>query len=259
MDSHRQPQTELVDPDALYLDLSFPAGIDDRPYVAINMISTADGKATIAGRSSTIGSPLDRLIMRRIRAACDGILTGAGTLRAEDINPTLPPDLQQKRVAQGRAPNPIAAILSASGDLPLDRKFFSLTGFQRVVFVSASAPADRIERLQARAQVFVQDPERPTLPQVMSVFRTELGVGSLLCEGGPQLNSELVHLGYADELFLTIAPRVVGGSGKTITEGPPLPREQIRPVELVSMSARDSELFLRYRFLAWRDTGVSTV
>ncbi|TAK32094.1 MAG: RibD family protein [Chloroflexota bacterium] len=241
--------TTLIDPNILYLDLAFPYGPDERPYVVINMIATADGKATVAGRSSTIGSPLDRLMMRRIRAAADGILTGAGTLRAENIDPTLPPNLQQRRIAQGRSPNPIAAILSGSGELPLERRFFSLAGFQRVVFVSAAAPSARIEALKAHAQVFLLDPGRPALRQVMRTFRTELGVGSLLVEGGPRLNAELIHLGYVDELFLTIAPKIVGGSGKTITEGTPLRDDQIRRLELVSVATQGSELFLRYRFV----------
>ena len=77
----------------------------------------------------------------------------------------------------------------------------------------------------------------------MRRLRTERGVRSILCEGGPRLHSQLQAAGLADELFLTIAPKLVG-AGATILEGA-LP--EVAELELAWLLREDSELFARYR------------
>ena len=66
------------------------------------------------------------------------------------------------------------------------------------------------------------------LPVLLARLREEYGVRSVLCEGGPTLNSHLFAAGLVDELFLSVSPQVSGGTGApTIVEGRPLmqPRE----------------------------------
>ena len=68
----------------------------------------------------------------------------------------------------------------------------------------------------------------------------------MLCEGGPTLNSFLFAAGLVDELFLTMAPKVLGGAAAlTIVAG----RELVEPaeLELVSVAEGDGELFTRWR------------
>jgi 2,5-diamino-6-(ribosylamino)-4(3H)-pyrimidinone 5'-phosphate reductase len=74
------------------------------------------------------------------------------------------------------------------------------------------------------------------------------GVDALLVEGGPTLNYSLISLGLADELFLTLAPKVLGGevpNSLTVVEGPLLRPNGIEP-KIVSIHLCDGELFLRY-------------
>ena len=52
----------------------------------------------------------------------------------------------------------------------------------------------------------------------MRHLRAERGIRAVLCEGGPRLHSQLQAAGLADELFLTIAPKLVG-AGNSILEG----------------------------------------
>ena len=76
------PAHEFMEPSEIYHDLSFPEPQGRRPYVAINMVTTVDGKATnLAGTVVSLGSRVDRTSMRRIRAAADGVMNGAETLR----------------------------------------------------------------------------------------------------------------------------------------------------------------------------------
>jgi riboflavin biosynthesis pyrimidine reductase len=66
----------------------------------------------------------------------------------------------------------------------------------------------------------------------------------VLCEGGPTLHGRLREGGLADELFLTIAPKLAGGVAPRILEGN-LP--SIAEMELVSLLESEGELFARYR------------
>jgi riboflavin biosynthesis pyrimidine reductase len=70
------------------------------------------------------------------------------------------------------------------------------------------------------------------------------GVRALLCEGGPTLHGALQAAGLVDELFLTIAPKLVGGIAPRILEGD-LPG--MEPLELAWLLEQDGELFARYR------------
>jgi riboflavin biosynthesis pyrimidine reductase len=74
----------------LYTDLEFPPPDDTLPYLAVNMIMTLNGEATVAGKAVTIGTPVDSLVLTRLRAASDAVLTGVGTLLAEDVTAALP-------------------------------------------------------------------------------------------------------------------------------------------------------------------------
>ena len=78
----------------------------------------------------------------------------------------------------------------------------------------------------------------------MRSLRRDHDVRSLLCEGGPALFNSLLAQGLVDELFLTLAPTLVGGAELGITLGPALPA--IRPMLLSWALESAGSLFLRY-------------
>jgi len=241
---HPGPCAELAS-DELYRDLALPEG---DPYVALTMVATVDGKATIDGRAQPIGTDLDHLLMRRIRANVDAVMSGAGTLRAEGLDLSVPDDLAALRRERGLSDQPLAVIVTGSGVLPTDRRIFR-SGQAVVVFVTEETPAERVRRLEAVADVRrVPGGGQPDIRAVMAVLTGELGVRRLACEGGPNINVPLVHEGVADELFLTVAPKLSGGSTTlTILAGHELPIPDIPLLELVSVHLAGSELYLRYR------------
>ena len=85
------------------------------------------------------------------------------------------------------------------------------------------------------------------LPRLLAWLHEEHGVRSVLCEGGPTLNSHLFAANLVDELFLTLNPKILGGaSALTIVAG----RELVEPSEpdLVSVAEHEGELYTRWRF-----------
>ena len=115
-----------LNPDTIYdeLHLHRPDPPADRPTVALNMVTSVDGKAAVAGSAAPLGSEVDHRLMRAIRAAHDAVLNGAGTLRAERVDPRVGPERAARRVARGARPEPLAVVLTRSGNLPLDRRYF---------------------------------------------------------------------------------------------------------------------------------------
>ncbi|MHB0868759.1 MAG: RibD family protein [Chloroflexota bacterium] len=242
------PRFVQLEPEEIYGDLSFPPGPPGHPHLAVNMVTSADGKATLGGKAYSIGSKLDHQVMRRVRMAADGVLVGAETLRRENVNPSVPIDLQDRRVARGMAPQPTAIVVTATADLPLDRTFFRSTAFPRVVVTTRRAPQDRVALLEAHAKVIRAGDEAVDLVLMMQLLSDQLGLRRLIVEGGPTLNSALFSEGMVDELFWTVAPKIIGGAAmRTMVEGRPLPLDRIAQLQLVSLYHHESELFVRYR------------
>jgi riboflavin-specific deaminase-like protein len=240
--------TAIADPASIYdeLHLRLPDPPPGRPRVALNMVTSADGKAAVDGSTVALGSALDHRLMRAIRAVHDAVLNGAGTLRAERLDPRVGPTWAERRRARGVSPEPLAVLLTRSGDLPLDRRYFQHAEVERIVLAGADLPDERRAALAARARLILAPTPDPDLAWIMGTLRRDLGVRHLLVEGGPTVNGALLAAGLVDELFWTVAPKLVGGGESlTLVEGPPLPA--IRRLVLLSAYLHEDELFLRYR------------
>jgi riboflavin-specific deaminase-like protein len=207
-----------------------------RPYLALNMIATVDGRAAVGGTAAGIGSDLDRRLMRELRAEADVVLHGASTVRADPLSARVPPDLVEERLSRGLSPQPLGAIVTASGNLPPAHPYYeSATLIYQMSDrpVTVSGPTVEVRRVSDVAEV-VRD-------------LAQRGVRRILCEGGPTLNVALFEAGLVDEIFFTLAPRIAGGDNPlTIVQGGAFGSI---PLELVSLERHGSELFLRYRVL----------
>jgi len=242
------PRHEAIEPGEIYRGLAFPEAGGDRPYVALNMVTSVDGKATLGLGAYALGSRVDHLVMRRIRLAADGVMVGAETLRTENVNPGVPPEMQEERVARGMLPQPTAVVVTSTADLPLDRTFFRSAAFPRVVVTTGRAPVARVEAVERLARVIRVGEKWVDLPEMMGILARDLGIRSLVVEGGPSLNAALMAEGLVDELFWTVAPKIVGGAARrTMVEGEAFPPDRVPRLELVSVHHHEGELFLRYR------------
>jgi 2,5-diamino-6-(ribosylamino)-4(3H)-pyrimidinone 5'-phosphate reductase len=230
---------------AIYEDLSPSWRRDgERPYVILNMVSSLDGRTAIEGKAAGIGSTTDRKTMRTLRSNVDAVMIGAGTLRAEKLSLGLDgPD---------GLPQPLAIIVTDSGEVPLDEHLIVEEGQEVLILLSDAAPARVVERLRALAPVMKAPADSHgavDLERALPAARAQRGVESLLVEGGPGLNHALISRNLVDELFLTVAPELLGGTVEqslTLLRGPALPARDRPTLDLVSIHLADDELFLRY-------------
>ncbi|MBW8826121.1 MAG: pyrimidine reductase family protein [Acidobacteria bacterium] len=215
-----------------------------RPYVAVNMVASADGAIAVDGRTAKLGGPSDHHLFHYLRSLADVILVGAQTVRAEHYGPPRVSDERQAdRRARGQAPVPRVAIVSRSLDLDLDGPLFTADTSRPIVIVPEAADRERRAAVAAVAEVIVAGAEVVDLAAGLRALG-ELGATFVLCEGGPTVNHALARDDLIDELCLTIAPVFVGGSSGILSSKG---LADLLELTLVHARTRDDDLFLRYR------------
>ena len=231
-----------LDLDAALADYRPPPSPDDRPAVAINMVTSIDGRAQLDGTAEGLGSRADRRLMRLYRAAFDAVGSGAGTLRATGIWLRVGKDLAARRAAEGRPPNPIGVLIAGTEPVPTDASWFS-GDEPRILIVGAPNP---METAPSGTELLRAPDERPA-PEWVLERLAERGVGSFLLEGGPSLDASFLAAGLIDEVCWTVGAILLGTDALPMIAGPPYATEPRRG-SLASVLRHEDELFLRYRF-----------
>jgi len=214
-----------------------------RPRVVVNCAMSADGKIALPGRRpAEISSEEDLLRVHRLRATCDAILVGVGTVLADDPKLHVSP----KRVSD--PPTPLKVVLDASGCTPAGAAFLGSPGGSLVATVERSARALR-DRLGARAEVVAfGDGDLVDLHRLLAHL-AGAGVGTLLVEGGGTVIWSFFESGLVDEYSVYVGPLVIGG------EGAPSPADGegsedmggVVRLEMVSFERVGEGVWIRYR------------
>lgn len=190
------------------------------------MIASLDGAITVNERSGPLGGPADKAMFSALRAVGDVILVGAGTARAEGYGPPRPAEATRAaRRERGQAEAPRLALVTRSVDLDLTAPLFTDADEAPLLYVCDASPADRRQRAAEVAEVVVAGDGAVDPAAVMADLHRR-GVGVVTCEGGPQLNGDLIAADVIDEWALTVAPLLVGGTAERSSRGlaPPDPR-----------------------------------
>lgn len=253
-------------------DLGFPGSAAERPFVIANFVSTLDGVVSYEIQGEAGGSTIsgcdtaDRFIMGLLRASTDAVIVGARTLHAvnpkslwipEDVYPDAKDLYTEYRVNVLHKPEyPILVIVSGSGRLELERAVFRTPGIRTVV-ITTSAGRDAIARAGATnlpsVQIHTVDAKCGIISPnaILRLLYTQLGVRSLLHEGGPALFGQFLAAETVDELFLTVSPQIAGRTAGSIRPGLVQGTEfmpNFAPwFQLLSIKQRGEHLYLRYQ------------
>jgi len=240
----------------------------DRPAIVANFVSTLDGAVSLGPSEPSAGggeisgfSEADRFMMSLLRGLADVVVVGAGTVRvgrkhvwtARFVEPELAGVFAKWRSEMRLAPRPTTIIVTASGEL--DATHAGLNDRDVPVIVATTpAGAERLAKLPLASHVQVRvagDDKRVAADAVLRVVRGT-GARLALCEGGPHLFGELLGARLIDELFLTVAPQVVGRDATArrlaLVEGTSLSDGGGRWASLAWARRAGDDLFLRYRF-----------
>ena len=239
----------------------------DRPTIVANFVSTIDGVVAF-GRGVLSGGGLvsgfhepDRFVMGLLRAMADVVVVGAGTLRGSTEHRWTPSHVHPASASAYRlwrerlgitTAQPTTMIVTASGDLPPRHAGLNDPTIP-VVIATTERGAARLRTAGLADHVRV-DPigDDSVTPADLLALSDRLGARLVLSEGGPHLIADLVRADVLDELFLTVAPQLVGRSDPSrlgLLEGLALPPSAARWQQLVSVRRSSDHLFLRYRRL----------
>ncbi len=193
------------------------------PYVLLSAAMSADGYIDDASAGRLILSgPEDLDRVDGVRAGCDAIMVGAGTIRAD--NPRLLVRSEQRREQRrqrGLPPDPVKVTVTSSGELDPRARFFADDGAGKLVYASARGAGPLGRRLAGLATVITLG-TGTGLPAVLADLRAR-GIGRLMIEGGARLLGQALSQGLADELQLAVAPVFVAdpGAPRLLAGGPP--------------------------------------
>jgi riboflavin biosynthesis pyrimidine reductase len=223
-------------------------GPRDRPRVLLNMISTADGRATLEGRSGGLSGAADRELFHALRLPVDAVLVGAGTVRAERYRRLIRDRPSRAlRLQRGLSEEPLACIVSRSLALGPGIPLLEDPDARVVVLTPSEGQLPdagaRVDYVRA-----ARDGELD-LGEALARLHRDLSVGVLLCEGGPHLGAQLLAAGLLDELYLSVSPRLAGGDPPSGPALRILAGAELRPpaeLQLLGALESDSHLFLRY-------------
>jgi 2,5-diamino-6-(ribosylamino)-4(3H)-pyrimidinone 5'-phosphate reductase len=228
---------------------------DDRPRILINFAVSIDGKINPApgrrqGEFAMSRGKEDWRRMRVLREQVDAILIGAGNLRADNPGLSLEPSVRDRRRAAGE-PLPARIVITSHGEgVRPDAKMFD-PGIGGPAYVVHAGVMPRSVRASLAPVVkLVQLGDKAiSIADLLAWMRRELGARTVLCEGGGQLVAALFAARAVDEAYLTLVPRILGGTNApTLVGGAGFSPDEIPDARLVSLERVEDELYLRYDF-----------
>jgi diaminohydroxyphosphoribosylaminopyrimidine deaminase/5-amino-6-(5-phosphoribosylamino)uracil reductase len=176
------------------------------PFVFLKSAVTLDGKiATKTGDSRWITGEAERALVHEMRNGSDAILTGIGTVLADD--PSL-----NVRLPQGEARNPRRVVVDPTLKIPARARLLdSSDGGETVIVASSGASREKAEELEALgARVLFTGGGRVEFSELMKILGDE-GITSVMIEAGAEISASALGSGVVDKVIYFIAPKIVGG------------------------------------------------
>ncbi|MEB3884587.1 RibD family protein [Lyngbya sp. CCY1209] len=220
-----------------------------RPHTTVILAMSADGKIADRSRSpARFGSTADRAHLERQVARADGVLFGNGTLAAYGTTFRVSSsELWRDREKNGKPPQPVQVLCSASGDIDRALKFFKQPVPRWLLTTAAGGrrwqDGGYFDRVIVASDAGGAIAESDGLRQL-----AELGLERVAVLGGGQLVGSLAEMGAIDELWLTVCPLILGGTASPSPVGGTGFLSDLAPrLELLDLERVEDEVFLHYR------------
>ncbi|WP_440074150.1 RibD family protein [Streptosporangium sp. OZ121] len=228
----------------------------ERPYVLLSCAMSVDGYIDdVTPHRLLLSNDEDFDRVDAVRATCDAILVGAGTVRRDDPRLLVrSPERGRERVARGLPPSPAKVTLTVTGDLDPNAAFFTAGDAEKIVYAAPAAVAKLAGRLGGAAEVV--DAGAPgdggdggdtvDLGRVLSDLHGR-GVRRLMVEGGTSVHTRFLREDLVDELHLVVAPFFVGDpAAPRFVLGGDFPRDRRRRMDLAEVRKMGDVTLLRY-------------
>jgi riboflavin-specific deaminase-like protein len=183
----------------------------DRPFVVLKYAQTLDGRiATSTGDSKWISGVAERRVSHALRAACDAVLVGVGTVMSDD------PELTVRMVSGA---SPMRVVLDSNLRISSDAKILGPDAATTVITTERSDPARRaaLRERGVRVEVVAEQAGRVSLRAALATLRAS-GTESVLVEGGSEMITGLLAAGLVDRIIVGVAPVVIGSGTQAVND-----------------------------------------
>jgi diaminohydroxyphosphoribosylaminopyrimidine deaminase/5-amino-6-(5-phosphoribosylamino)uracil reductase len=181
--------------------------VTKEPFIILKVAATLDGKmATRNGESQWITGEASRRFVHRLRSQVDGVIVGIGTVLRDD-------PMLTARIRGGKDPS--CVILDSRLRIPEEAKVVKISPARTIIATTGLAPRERVEELEkegVRVLIFNSKQGRVDLKSCLSKLG-EMGMITLLVEGGSQLSGSFLDEGLIDKIFFILSPKLIGDPG----------------------------------------------
>jgi len=221
-----------------------------RPYIIINAAMSADGKlSTRERRQVRISGSDDFSRVDELRAACDAILVGIGTVYADDPSLTVKsPVLREERKNRKADENPVRIVLDSDAKTPTTADILRKGEGKRIIAVSEKADPERVQALGEYAEVITCGEDTVDLHFFVQELEKR-GIATLMIEGGGTVIWSFVSQGLFDELNVYLGSLIIGGkTAPTLADGEGFIDESLFPrLTLDHVGQMDDGVLIRWK------------
>lgn len=215
-----QVDSGLMELDAQALNPGFISRMRrGRPFVRVKLATSLDGRTAMAsGESKWITGEAARADVQRLRARASAILTGVGTVLADDPSLTV----RDTDLYAGELRQPLRVIIDSNLSTPPDARLLTLPG--DTLIVTASDDGDTAEALiKAGAEVLCSDAGAGHIDlAALMGHLASIGINEVLVEAGSTTCGALMEAGLVDELVVYMAPHIMGAGARGMFQLPAL-------------------------------------
>ena len=223
-----------------------------RPYVFVNVATSADGKlSTRERRQVKISGTNDFSRVDRLKAGSDAIMVGIGTVLADDPSLTVKsPDLKAKREGKGMDEHPVRVVVDSRLRIPSDASVLHKGEGKRIIACAACADAGRHMELEKMATIVECGEAEVDLTCLLEKLYG-MGIRRLMVEGGGTLIWSLISAGLVDQLTCFVGNIIIGGKeAPTLADGTGFTREsEFVRLELAGLERMDDGVVLTWNVL----------
>jgi len=213
-----------------------------RPYIILSSAMTIDGKIASKTGDPDLSDEFDWREVHKLRSNVDAIMVGKGTILKD--NPKL-------HIKFFKHSGYYRIVVDSSLSIPIDSNVIDYQPqiYPTIICTTENAAMDKIKEFESKNVKIIKSGKGKRVDVVnMLLLLSNIGIKSILLEGGGNLNWSFIKHNLIDEMRITIAPWIVGGKDATsLVEGVGFDKmEQGRKFKLVKVYKRDNYVHLKY-------------
>ena len=213
-----------------------------KPYIHLNSAMTADGKIATKDSTLKISGHDDLIRVHNLRKKYDAIMVGINTILIDN------PRLSIHKIASKKEDNPTRIVIDSSARTPLDSRVLN-DDADTIIITSDKAEKEDIERLSKKALVFSVGDDKVNLAEAMDKLY-EMGIASILLEGGATLNYSMLEERLVDKISVCIGSKILGGKDSvTLVDGKGFDKEKCVKLEIEDYYQLDNDIVIEYNVL----------